>query len=448
MNKECQNCGIRYEVLESAFDYYKKQNLPEPKLCSACRRQRRYSYRNEWGLYKRGCSKCGTSMISMFPSEERVVYCDKCWWSDDFNPTDYGQEYDFNKSFFEQMDDLLRRVPLPRLVIGDCENSDYSNYAWSLKNCYLVSASDYCQDCMYSTYLIRSQDCVDCLHVSDCEIMYEAIDCKGCYSCVYCKDCRNCQDCMGCVGLRRAKYCILNRQYTKEEYGKYRNALEENFDSFLRNYYQLLKAHNDGGPIIENSENCTGNYLNSCKNCFDCEDLTECEDCGFCDYGVNSKDCFDCTGVPISEFCYESLAIPENYNLKFCAVIWPKSSFLEYCIFSRSSNNCFGCVSLRKNEYCILNKQYSMEEYGDFIQKIKQSMRGDYGEFFPMNISPFKYGDTMAQDYYPQPGVEETRRKDFNIIDTEKNFYEKMKLPLPKISPLERHRQRVKLRRS
>lgn len=111
----------------------------------------------------------------------------------------------------------------------------------------------------------------------------------------------------------------------------------------------------------------------------------------------------DCTGVTPSELCYESIACPENYFLKFSAVIWPKSSYLKYCILSRASNYCFGCVSLHKNQYCILNKQYTRGEYGEMVLKIIEHMKktGEYGEFFPIKISPFNYNETLAQDYFP-----------------------------------------------
>ena len=34
----------------------------------------------------------------------------------------------------------------------------------------------------------------------------------------YCIFCFSCSDCFGCVGLHKKKYCIFNKQYTKEEY--------------------------------------------------------------------------------------------------------------------------------------------------------------------------------------------------------------------------------------
>jgi hypothetical protein len=34
----------------------------------------------------------------------------------------------------------------------------------------------------------------------------------------YCDGCNACDSCFGCIGLQHKKYCILNKQYAKEEY--------------------------------------------------------------------------------------------------------------------------------------------------------------------------------------------------------------------------------------
>lgn len=50
---------------------------------------------------------------------------------------------------------------------------------------------------------------------------------------------------------------------------------------------------------------------------------------------------------------------------------------------------CFGCVGLKKKKYCILNKQYSKEEYEELKGKIISDMKrsGEYGKFLPYEMS-------------------------------------------------------------
>ena len=114
----------------------------------------------------------------------------------------------------------------------------------------------------------------------------------------------------------------------------------------------------------------------------------------------------------------------------------------------RSCEDCFGCIGLKKRKYCIFNKQYSKEEYFELKDRIIEYMRGtkEYGEFFPIEMSPFPYNITMAQRFFPltkddvlsRGGKwrEEEDKKDFKIMDSEKIFYEKHGIPLPIKHPL------------
>jgi len=169
-----------------------------------------------------------------------------------------------------------------------------------------------------------------------------------------------------------------------------------------------------------------------------------------------------------------------------------------------SSSNLFGCVGLRNKQYCILNKQYAKEEYEELVPKIiahmnempctdKQVRTYKYGEFFPAELSPFAYNETVAQEYFPltkeealeqgyawkdpdardykitkKPGelpdnikdVHESILKEvigcahegkclhqctsaFKIIEPELQFYGKMNVPLPRLCPNCRHYERL-----
>jgi len=80
--------------------------------------QNLYAYRNERSFYKRNCDKCEKSVVSIFPQDsEYKSYCNDCWWSDEFDPLTYGQDYDSERPFFEQFDELLHKVPMVSLVI-------------------------------------------------------------------------------------------------------------------------------------------------------------------------------------------------------------------------------------------------------------------------------------------------------------------------------------------
>ncbi|MFA5844326.1 MAG: hypothetical protein WC971_05780 [Coriobacteriia bacterium] len=57
-----------------------------------------------------------------------------------------------------------------------------------------------------------------------CNFVYNSracLHCHNCDSCIECIQCVDCKDCTHCAGLNGARYNILNREYTKEEYYKH-----------------------------------------------------------------------------------------------------------------------------------------------------------------------------------------------------------------------------------
>jgi hypothetical protein len=126
---------------------------------------------------------------------------------------------------------------------------------------------------------------------------------------------------------------------------------------------------------------------------------------------ANSYDCVQLfMGV---ENAYECATCGEGaYNLKYCFNCWAGARDLEYCGYGVGASSCFGCVGLSKKEYCILNKQYTKEEYEAMLPKIREHMNAMpyydskgrkyvYGDFFPAEFSPLSYNESLAQDYIP-----------------------------------------------
>ena len=113
--KTCQNCHNGFVIEPDDFEFYAKMQVPAPTFCPECRNQRRFSWRNERNLYKRKDSLTGEDLISVYsPDKPFVIYSQKNWWSDNWNPMSYGCNYDFTKPFFLQFSELLKKSLLPR----------------------------------------------------------------------------------------------------------------------------------------------------------------------------------------------------------------------------------------------------------------------------------------------------------------------------------------------
>jgi len=241
-------------------------------------------------------------------------------------------------------------------------------------------------------------------------------DSNNCVDSLFLVHCSGCTDCFGCVGLHKKQYHIFNQPHSKEDY--FRKLAELNTGSLKTvdlardRVGQLI-----GAEVVKNyhgfgCENVTGDYLYNCKNVFDGYDLKNCEDCRHCTTLESYRDCQDCNFSAVaSELSYNCLT-SYGYRLISCQSCMAESSDLAYCDNCYSCKDCIGCVGLNKKRYCILNRQYSKEEYETLAATIIKQLRetGEWGKFFPVGLSPFAYNETMAWQYFPLTREEALQR--------------------------------------
>lgn len=198
---------------------------------------------------------------------------------------------------------------------------------------------------------------------------------------------------------------ILNKQVSEAEFAETLEKLntDSRFRAEVEEKYKTLRLEIPVKSFWDkNSENVDGNYIVNSKNAHNAFNVKDIED-GRHLYEVGKlKDGMDVTRCGNGEFVYEVKGIIDLAFSKFCNLCY-QCSQLEYCDNCQSSHNNFGCMSLKGNKFCILNKQYSEEDFKVMIERIKEHMKssGEYGEFFPMRLSVFGYNETKAQDFYP-----------------------------------------------
>jgi hypothetical protein len=466
MEQTCKQCGVAFEIDEQDAAFYKRIDVPVPTLCPSDREQRRWAWRSK-NFYFRNCEMCGKKVMAWVSPENKQIkcYCEYCFRSDDFDAMEYGRDFSFDRSFFEQIAELLNEVPRHISNAVNNENSEYIISAHNNKNCYFIDEIDGCKDCYFGYTVQYCRDILEGLYVRDSEIGYELIKAEDCYSVFYsqnvfnCRNsafllnCRNCTNCLFCCNLRNGEYCIFNESVSPEEFRKrwseifvgqseVINGAREEFNDFLKR--QIFPSSS-----MVNCEDCSGDYLSNCKNAKDSFCIDNCRDCRYCSDIHHSKDCYD-VNIYEGDLMYESLHVgPKGYGQFFSILGW-FSKNLYYCVDVRSCRDCFGCVGLKQKQYCIFNKQYSQEEYSELKEKIIEHMKKglEWGEFFPMEMSPLPYNTTMAQRFYPLTESEavsrglrwedEDSKKEFKITDAEKKFYDKYGIPLPTIHPVAR----------
>jgi hypothetical protein len=525
--RQCQNCKQNFVIEPEDFGFYERIKVPPPTWCPECRIIRRLLWRNDRFIYKRTSNLSEKLIFSAFNKEADVlVYDNDEWYSDKFDAIDYGNDIDFSKPFILQLHNLFKKVPLHARSVVNSVNSDYSNNFDNFKNCYLCFGGSHSEDSAYCNAISYSKDCFDCTFITKSELCYESFwlnncskvffstNCYDCYNVQFSSDLRNCSDCFGCWNLRNKQYYIFNQPYSKEEYFKkiqefnlysYNKILElreETRKMFLTGIYKYMNG-------IKNID-VLGEYIFNSKNTRYCYLIVEGENLKYCQFlrPGPDKDCYDVSYFSNNEMIYESTIVGlGSFNSKFNVEVYDNIINSEYCFYCRNINSCFGCIGLRKKQYCILNKQYTKSEYESLVPKIIEHMNKmpyvdkkgrvyKYGEFFPPELSPFAYNETIAQEYFPltkeqalaqgykwrDPDTRNyqiTKKTEdlpdhiqdvpdsitneiiqcahkgecneqcttaFKIIEPELQFYRRMNLPLPRLCPNCRHYERLKQR--
>ncbi len=437
--KTCQNCHNQFPIEPEDFDFYKKIDVPPPTFCPKCRLQRKMARRNERNLHKRTCDFCHADMISMYPKGSAFrVYCNVCWWSDGWDPLEYGREYDFSKPFFEQFYELSLTVPRAALYQKNAVHSPYANHSDHPRDCYFCCDTGFSENALYGKWIINCRDLMDSYGVMQSELVYELnecdkcsrsmflLDCSECIDSAFLYDCRGCQRCFMSSNLRNKKHVFMNRQLSKEEYEK--NIAEittedfQTLERFKKQFRQEIAERALHKFITANKiVNATGDYLFECKDVKESFHVYESEHSAYSTDAANLKDCYDAYEPAFNcERQYDCHAGNRLSYSNFCSVSYD-NHHLEYSEMCHGSSFLFGCLGLRDKNYCVLNKQYAKEEYEKITADIHAQMERvpyvdnvgrayRHGEFFPVEHSPFAYNETVAQEYYPLEKEEALRR--------------------------------------
>ena len=518
-NKICQSCKKDFTIESEDFNFYEKIKVPPPTFCPECRMIRRMIWRNEHSLFRRPNDAPGKSesIISIYHPEQNLkVYDRETWWGDSWDPCSYEMDYDFLKSFFEQFKNLMKNVPQVAFIDSKSINCRFCNVAVEFKNCYMANAGVANEDSVYSNRISKCKFIHDSYTCFTIEFGYEDVSCKessklffsreseACLDSYFLYDCRNCVNCILCSNLRNKSYCIENIQYTKEEYFKKKQELELHTRKGIKKagaiFQELWKKAFHKHLKLTNTTNVLGDHVANSRNCQEVFDIEgDAESVKHSHWGVSGlKDSYDLgPGCGDAELMYESASVGVGNNRIFFSACVLSSRDIFYSYLLNNCSDCFGCVGLNKKQYCIFNKQYTKEAYKEMVSRIIEQMKKvpyvdkvgkvySFGEFFPSDLSPFAYNETVAQDYYPidkekakadgflwreyNPNLYETTikgkdlpqtiaevdnfilneiiecevtGKPFRIIEQELSFYRRFNLPLPSLHPDERHRRRL-----
>lgn len=417
---KCRECGVLFTLTIEDMNLLSAVGINNSLECTECIWKKILSLFVFGRFRKTKSALSGKSIITNFPESTQFPLYEKSEWnSDAWDPMKYGKDYDTKKGFFEQLEALEKSVPHPHQSGTKNTDCDWCDDVWNCKNCYLCRSLLDCENVSYGYRTFACKDSIDLAFCFKMDSSYDSVYCFNSYrvhysfnvhdsmDSLFLYDCRNVKDCFMCWNLRNKQYYILNEQYTKEEYfQKIKSLNTKSFSGIqdLKKEFWKIVAKNAVHRENYNTKtiDSVGNFLSEDKNCQNCFFLDRSENCRHVFRGFETKDGIY-TVASIGEKCAFSAIDGYIYETTFTShcTSCRYSAFLDYC---EECEYCFGCVGLRKKKYCILNKQYTKEEYEELKEKIVKNMKegGEWGRFFPYSMGYCGYNFTLAEWYFPE----------------------------------------------
>ncbi len=145
-----------------------------------------------------------------------------------------------------------------------------------------------------------------------------------------------------------------------------------NVEEFIKDFQELrLKSPKLSVTGYQTMNSPYGNAIYTSKNCYVCFDLDAGDSLMYCATGARCRTCVDCEDSWDSEMCYECFEVYSCYNCNHSQFL-RNSSDCWYSYDLLNCQNCFGCVGLRRMQYCIFNERFAPEEYPRKLAEARQ----------------------------------------------------------------------------
>ena len=396
--------GEDWELTEEEIKWYRKFNVPPATLSPVTRLKMLLGFATGISIWWNKDCKTNEPILSfMHPDIPIPCMNDKDWWVSDFS---HDQAIDFDLPFFDQMRTLIQKTPYCASRDDGSNKNSVAVDMLNTEDSYMVFGGNQCRRLTYSALLFDTEDSIDTTNIWLSRNCYASnrikrcFECKSCIECFDCMnsaflfDCRNCENCFGGVNLRNRKFVFFGEQLKEEEYKKrvaeFDLSCSSVFEELRSRFHKMITedavwpeafwsgAEDSQGEYLEKSVRVKhGYWLMRCADSFWCWVNDDLKNSAFCAWDGWGGNAYNCNGLVYVD------------NMKFCDQCWNSSS-LEYCYNCHNCEFCFGCVGLQRKKYCVYNKQYTEEEYWQLVDELKCKMldRGEYGEYFPADLSP------------------------------------------------------------
>jgi hypothetical protein len=330
----------------------------------------------------------------------------------------YGRKYTWD--LYIDLLNILKVIPIEWMKQFEWSiNSEYSDIAmW--KNIYLTSVWLFSENIAYSLNVKNwcfnifnsvmvwnnsqnvyfSNSVIKSLNIFYSKVIYDSNNIWFSFNLIWCSECILCTD------LKNKSYCINNIEYSKEIYYKKKSEILK--PVFYEKFISDLNSRINLSPEILNfrSEWIINWFMNY--------DVKNSRNSVFAWWWSITESVFDVVSVwmeKTSDFYWVMWWWFDSENI-YCSVEIVKSTNIYYSYLLENCFFCLWCIWLKNKSFCILNKQYTKEEWYDMVDKIFSQMEkdGTLWEFFPWSLNPFYFNDTKAyligNSYFTKEKVE------------------------------------------
>ena len=353
-------------------------------------------------------------LVSRFPKTNRISGVIKFKEFDDKieQSIKNAKSYNFSKSFFENFRELFKSIRMPDMIqFLENENSEYSDVVVWCKNNYLSNVTTNSENILYSFSIKESENIFNSVAIwKHSANVYYSSWINNSFKVFYSRYIINsnniwfssnlvwCSECIFCNNLENQKYCINNKKLEKIEFQKQKFEILKNKSDFYKNYLKLNKK-----SWSFSSQNCEWNFIlnwEGVEKWYFVTDTKNWKNLMF--FGWDSENEFD-----YNTFTWWSWKNTHLYSNMWCWM-WnehiynsahiPYWNNIFYSYFVTNCSFCIWCIWLKNKSYCILNKQYSKEDWEIKVNEIFGNMEKDWTlwDFFPAKLNPFYFNDTVA----------------------------------------------------
>lgn len=412
----CELTGEKWVMDEEEIGWYKKFNVPPSKRSPLTRAKVMASFwiGFQWWNWKHPTT--GATMVSPYhPATGVSVLPDKEWFDRDFSSE--FLEDDPSRSVFDSLYDLTRRIPLPAYSHSQEPENSLAILSHGDRNSYFVigcesesSLFGWWSTRLQSSCLVWNSDQVaESYSVANSKNVHDSLFIRSSadvISSAFCFLCEDIESCFGATNQKHKKFIFFNEQLSESEFRSRREKIDLSSRSELEAWTQKFRDLVGDKTIWPENINAgdmqsTGEYLydvSDCHECYAC--VKHCTNLFQCSFGVEGAD--SAFSAPIfSSQCFEATNQFQSHDIRYSYASY-RCQRLEYCYLCYDCEDCFGCVGLHRKSFHVFNKPYTEEAYWQKLDEIKCRMLqcGDYGQFFPVTMSPTYFGEAGAVNHY------------------------------------------------